>query len=92
MAPNALRKDRSRRRTVPRVKHRKNPSNLHGSPLQIMLPKTNNLDAFVTQAARHSPVAFAISSDFRRPERRVLPGCLKTLWAAMPKAPVNKDS
>jgi len=61
------------------------------SALQVVLPKTNDLDASMTQATSHFLISLAVSFNFLCPERSVLPRCLETPRATMPEASVNKN-
>jgi hypothetical protein len=81
----------SRRRVVRGVKQLKNLSHLPCSTLQIVFPKTDNLDALATQRACDFPIALAVAFDFLCPEQGVLPWRLETPWAAMPEASIDKN-
>jgi hypothetical protein len=61
------------------------------SALQVMFPKTNDLDAFMTQATSHFLIPLAVSFNFFCPERSVLPRCVETPRAPVPEASVNKN-
>jgi hypothetical protein len=68
-----------------------NSFDLPRSALQVMLPNTNDLDAFPTQASRHLLISLAVSFNFLCPKSSVVPRCLETSRATMPEASINKN-